>query len=70
MDWFLYDRDLRHERPKCQPHKMIKTLIQFAGYCRQIVRVCLTILWGWRLKGSGGRGLHPHQHSSLPLGKT
>ena len=26
---------------------------QFAdeSYCRQIVCVCLTILWGWRLKG-------------------
>ena len=24
---------------------------QFAGYCRGIVCVCLSILWGWHLKG-------------------
>ena len=25
--------------------------MQFVGSCRRIVWVCLTILWGWRLKG-------------------
>ena len=31
--------------------KWSKTLKQFVGCCRQIIWVCLTILWGWRLKG-------------------
>ena len=31
--------------------KWSNTLKQFVGNSRQIVRVCLTILWGWRLKG-------------------
>ena len=26
------------------------TLKQLIGYCRRIVSVCLTILWGWHLK--------------------
>ena len=33
------------------PTKWSNTLKQFVGYCRRIVSVCLTILWGWRLKG-------------------
>ena len=32
------------------PSKWPNTLKQFI-VCRQIVRVCLTILWNWRLKG-------------------
>ena len=35
---------------KRQPHKMV-TLKQLVGNSRRIVRVFLTILWGWRLKG-------------------
>ena len=31
------------------PTKWSNTLKQFVGFCRRIVRVCLTILWGWRL---------------------
>ena len=31
------------------------TLKQFVGGCRKIVRVCLTILWDWHLKGSEER---------------
>ena len=31
--------------------KWSNTLKQFVGNSRQIVGVCLTILWGWRLKG-------------------
>ena len=31
------------------PTKWSDTLIQFDCFCRQIVRVCLTILWNWRL---------------------
>ena len=33
------------------PTKVSNTLKQFVGCCRRIARVCLTILWGWRLKG-------------------
>ena len=32
------------------PTKCSNTLKQFVGFCRRIVSVCLTILWGWRLK--------------------
>ena len=32
------------------PTKWLNTLKQFVGYSRRIVWVCLTILWGWRLK--------------------
>ena len=33
------------------PTKWLNTLKQFVGFCRLIVSVCLTILWGWCLKG-------------------
>ena len=33
------------------PTKWSKTLKQFVGYCRRIVWVFLTILWGFLLKG-------------------
>ena len=33
------------------PTKWSVTLKQFVGNSRQIAWVCLTILWGWRLKG-------------------
>ena len=33
---------------KCQPHKMVN---HTQAIRRQIASVCLTILWGWRLKG-------------------
>ena len=33
------------------PSKCSNTLKQFVGNSRQIVWVCLTILWGWHLKG-------------------
>ena len=33
------------------PTKWSTTLKQFGGCCRQIVWICLTILWGWFLKG-------------------
>ena len=33
------------------PTKWSSTLKQFVGNSRRIVWVCLTILWGWRLKG-------------------
>ena len=32
------------------PTKWSVTLKQFVGFCWRIVWVCLTILWGWRLK--------------------
>ena len=44
MSWFLYDNGLRHERVQRQFHKVVK-------HTQTIRRVCLTILWGWRLKG-------------------
>ena len=31
--------------------KWSNTFNQYIGCCQRIVRVCLTILWGWRLKG-------------------
>ena len=31
--------------------KRSNTLKQFVSFCRRIVLGCLTILWGWRLKG-------------------
>ena len=42
--------------------KWSNTLKQFVGCCRRIVWVCLTILWGWRLKchvikNSGMKGI-------------
>ena len=33
------------------PTKWLNILKQFVGCCRRIVRVCLTILCGWHLKG-------------------
>ena len=36
---------------KANPTKWSNTLKQFVGCCRRIVWVCLSILWGWRLKG-------------------
>ena len=33
------------------PTKWSNTPKQFVSYCRRTVWVCLTILWGWRLKG-------------------
>ena len=33
------------------PTKWSNRLKQFLGFCRQIIWVCLIILWGWRLKG-------------------
>ena len=40
---------------KRKPHKMVEqtqTICrQFAGYLNGCIWVCLTILWGWRLKG-------------------
>ena len=33
------------------PSKWSNTLKQFVGFCRRIVWVCLTTLWGWRLNG-------------------
>ena len=33
------------------PTKLSNTIKQFVGCCRQIVWVCLSILWNWRLKG-------------------
>ena len=39
---------------KRQTHKMVKlTQNNSSSNCRRIVRVCLTILWGWRLKRYG-----------------
>ena len=39
---------------------------------RQIVWVCLTILWGWRLKGSKAfcKNLHGNKCAGSPLQKT
>ena len=34
---------------KRQPHKMVKHTQKFVSFRWQIVWVCLTILWGWRL---------------------
>ena len=36
---------------RASPTKWSDTLKQFVGCCRRIVWVCLTIFWGWRLKG-------------------
>ena len=33
------------------PTKWSNTFKQFVGISKQIVWVCLTIMWGWRLKG-------------------
>ena len=35
---------------RANPTKWTNALTQFVGNSRQIVWVCLTILWGWRLK--------------------
>ena len=35
------------------PRKWSNTHKQFVGWCKRIVWPCLTILWGWRLKGKG-----------------
>ena len=32
------------------PTRWSNTLKQFVGCCRRVVWVCLTVLWGWRLK--------------------
>ena len=40
------------------PTKWLNTVKQFVGCCRQIVWVCMTIFWGWRLKGSALPFLH------------
>ena len=34
-----------------KPTKCSYTLKQFVGCCRQIVWICLTIFWGWQLRG-------------------
>ena len=34
------------------PRKWSNTLKQFVGCCRRVVWVCLTVLRGWRFKGS------------------
>ena len=35
-----------------QPQEMVKHIFkQFVDTSRRIASVCLTILWGWRLKG-------------------
>ena len=36
---------------RANPTKWSNTFKQFVSCCRRIVWVCLTILWGWRLKG-------------------
>ena len=36
------------------PTKWSNTLKQFVGCWRRLVLACLTILWGWRLKGNRG----------------
>ena len=36
---------------KRQPPNIVRHTQQFVGKWRQIVWVCLTILWGWHLKG-------------------
>ena len=38
-----------------KPIKCSNTLKQFVDFCRRIVWMCLTILWGWRLKGKSGK---------------
>ena len=42
---------LKHSLFKSQPHKMVKYTQTIRRLFRRIVSVCLTILWGWRLKG-------------------
>ena len=36
---------------RAKPTKWSNTLEQFVGFCRRIIYVCLTILYGWHLKG-------------------
>ena len=47
MDKFVFKLDHSSASSTKWPNK----LKQFAGCCRPIFWVCLTILWGWRLKG-------------------
>ena len=60
--WFLLELCTyfaRFEKPKkiklnplsANPTKWSSTIKQFVGFCRRIIWVCLTILWGWHLKG-------------------
>ena len=50
------------------PTKWSNTLKRFNGFCRRIVWVCLTILWGWCLKSSEDHfssGWNPKLHERL-----
>ena len=47
MDWYLYDRDLRHERVNIERPKVVKHTLKIL---QQIFKVCLTILGHYALK--------------------
>ena len=58
MDWFLYDRDLRHEELKRQPHKMIKHTHTIR---RLLSTNCASVFdhfVGLTLKGSNFENIH------------
>ena len=51
--WYRKSSDMKWSN-LCQPHKMVKHTQngqKHIGISRQIVWVCLTLLWGWQLKG-------------------
>ena len=51
--WYRKSSDMKWSN-LCQPHKMVKHIQngqKHIGISRQIVWVCLTLLWGWQLKG-------------------
>ena len=49
---FLWtDRRLCFNPLSANPTKWLNTLKQFVDFCWRNVWVCLTFLWGWRLKG-------------------
>ena len=61
--------------PHClttNPQKWSDTLKQFAGCCRQIVWVCLTILFGWHdyFVGLAVKGLKSGSEQDLNLPRT
>ena len=48
---FLVLKIILHYPFKRETHKMVKHSNNSSANCRRIIWVCLTIMWGWHLKG-------------------